>query len=98
MNIISALETRDFYSCAGKNGKALQIYSMYIENSIFYADFTPIKSAYLKNSYWHCPHKLSFNDVITYVEFEIDKTWKYIRLEISDSNGYKAIGNPYFLT
>jgi hypothetical protein len=96
--IINALEKGDFYSCAGKNGIAPQIHSMYIEDNIFYADFTPVKSVYLKNSVWHCPHQLSFNDDITHVEFEIDKSWTYIRLEITDSNGYKALGNPYFLS
>jgi hypothetical protein len=96
--VINALENGDFYSCVGKNGIAPQIHNMYIEDNIFYADFAPVKSVYLKNSYWHCPHKLSFNDDITHVEFEIDKTWTYIRLEITDSNGYKALGNPYFLT
>lgn len=95
--IIKALEKGDFYSCTGNNGMAPQIYSMYIENNIFYANFTPVKSVYLKNSVWHCPHKLSFNDDITHVEFEIDKAWKYIRLEITDTNGYKALGNPYFI-
>ena len=95
--IISALENGEFYSCAGKNGNAPQIHSMYIDNNIFYADFSPVKSVYLKNSYWHCPHKLALNDDITHVEFEIDKTWTYIRLEITDSNGYKALGNPYYL-
>ena len=96
-NIIAALEKGDFYSCVGKNGKAPQIHSMYIENNIFYADFTPVKSVYLKNSYWHCPHKLSYNDDISHVEFEIDREWKYVRLEITDGNGYKAIGNPFFI-
>ena len=96
--IINALEEGDFYSCIGKNGQAPQIRSMYIEDNIFYADFTPVKSVYLKNSVWHCPHKLSLNDDITHVEFEIDKSWTYIRLEITDSNGYKALGNPYFIT
>jgi len=95
-HIINALEKGDFYSCVGKDGKAPQIYNMYIENNIFYADFSPVKSVYLKNSYWHCPHKLSFNDDITHIEFELDKTWTYIRLEITDTNGYKALGNPYF--
>ncbi|MCL2772303.1 MAG: hypothetical protein FWD71_03045 [Oscillospiraceae bacterium] len=95
--IITALESGDFYSCVGKNGKAPQIYSMYIENNIFYADFTPVKSVHLKNSVWHCPHKLSLNGDITHVEFEIDNGWTYIRLEITDSDGYKALGNPYFL-
>lgn len=61
-------------------------------------DFTPVKSVYLKNSVWHCPHQLSFNDDITHVEFKIDKTWTYIRLEITDTNGYKALGNPYFIS
>jgi len=70
---------------------------MYIEDDIFYADFTPVKSVYLKNSFWHCPHQLSFHDDITHVEFKIDKSWTYIRLEITDSNGYKALGNPYFI-
>ena len=97
-NIINALEKGEFYSCVGKNGKAPQIYNMYIEDNIFYADFTPVKSVHLKNTIWHCPHQLSFNDDITHVEFEIDKIWKYIRLEITDTNGYKALGNPYFLT
>ncbi|MCL2774187.1 MAG: hypothetical protein FWD71_12670 [Oscillospiraceae bacterium] len=97
-NIISALENGDFYSCVGKNGIAPKIHSMYIEDNIFYADFTPVISVYLKNSYMQCPHKLSFNDDITHVEFEIDKTWTYIRLEIADSNGYKALGNPYFFS
>jgi len=96
--IIDALEKGDFYSCVGKNGKAPQIRSMYIEDNVFYAEFTPVKSVHLKNSVWHCPHKLSFNDDITHVEFEIDNIWTYIRLEITDSNGYKALGNPYFLT
>lgn len=96
--IICALEKGDFYSCVGKNGVAPQIRSMYIEDNIFYADFTPVKSVYLKNSVWHCPHRLSFNDDITHVEFEINKTWTYIRLEIIDFNGYKALGNPYFIT
>ena len=95
--IISALERGDFYSCVGKNGNAPQIHNMYIKDNIFYADFTPVKSVHLKNSVWHCPHKLSFNDDITHVAFEIDNTWTYIRLEIADSNGYKALGNPYFL-
>jgi len=97
-NIINALEKGEFYSCVGKNGQAPQIYNIYIENNIFYADFSPVKSVYLKNSYWHCPHKLSYNDDITHIEFYIDKTWKYIRLEITDTNGYKALGNPYFLS
>jgi hypothetical protein len=96
--IISALEKGDFYSCVGKNGKAPRIHNMYIEDNIFYADFTPVKSVYLKNSVWHCPHKLSLNDDITHIEFEIDKTWTYIRLEITDSNGCKALGNPYYIT
>ena len=96
-SIISALENGDFYSCVGKNGKAPQIHNMYVEGNTFYAEFTPVKSVYLKNSYWHCPHQLSYNDDITHVEFEIDKTWKYIRLEITDMNGYKALGNPCFL-
>lgn len=95
--IINSLEEGDFYSCIGHNGIAPQIYNMYIEDNIFYADFSPVKSVYLKNSVWNCPHKLSLNDDITHVEFEIDKSWKYIRLEITDSNGYKALGNPYFL-
>ena len=82
----------------GQNGVAPQIKNMYIEDNVFYADFTPVKSAYLKNSIWHCPHKLSLNDDIAHVEFEIDKSWAYIRLEITDSKGYKALGNPYFLT
>ncbi len=97
VSIINALENGDFYSCVGNNGIAPQIHSMYIEDNIFYADFTPVKSVYLKNSVWHCPHQLSFNDDITHVEFKIDKTWTYIRLEIADSNGYKALGNPYFI-
>ena len=97
VNIINALEQGDFYSCIGKNGIAPKIHSMYLENNIFYADFSPVKSVYLKNSSWHCPHKLSFNDDITHIEFEVDKTWKYVRLEITDTNGYKALGNPYFL-
>lgn len=95
--IINALENGDFYACAGKNGKAPQIHSMFIEDNIFFADFSPVKSVHLKNPHWHCPHKRSFNDDITHVEFEIDKTWTYIRLEITDSNGYKALGNPYFI-
>jgi len=97
-NIINALEKGDFYSCVGKNGKAPQIHSMYVENNIFYADFSPVKSVYLKNSYWHCPHQLSYEDDITHVEFEIDTEWTYIRLEITDTYGHKALGNPYFLT
>ena len=96
--IIDALEKGNFYSCVGKNGIAPKIHNMYIENNIFYADFTPVKAVYLKNSYWNCPHILSFNDDITHVEFEIDKTWAYIRLEITDSSGYKALGNPYYIT
>lgn len=96
--IINSLEKGKFYSCVGKNGIAPQIHNMYIENDVFYADFSPVKSVHLKNSVWHCPHKLSFNDDITHVEFEIDKSWTYIRLEITDSNGYKALGNPYFLS
>jgi len=97
-DIIQALENGDFYSCVGKNGIAPQIHNMYIEDNIFCADFTPVKSVYLKNSYWKCPHKLSYGDDITHVEFEIDNTWKYVRLEITDSNGYRAMGNPYFLS
>lgn len=96
--IMKALENGDFYSCAGNNGKAPQIYSMHVENGIFYADFSPVKAVYLKNSVWNCPHKLSFHDDITHVEFEIDKSWKYIRLEITDTNGYRAMGNPYFIS
>lgn len=95
--IINALESGDFYSCIGENGKAPQIHSMYIDDDVFYASFTPVKSVYLKNSIWHCPHKLSFQDDITHVEFKIDKAWTYIRLEITDSNGYKALGNPHYM-
>ena len=96
--VIDALENGDFYSCVGENGQAPQIHSMYIENDVFHADFTPVKSVYLKTSIWHCPHQLSFNDDITHFECKIDKTWTYIRLEITDSNGYKALGNPYFIS
>jgi len=96
-SIINALENGHFYSCVGNNGIAPKIHNMYIEDDIFYADFTPVKSVYLKNSFWHCPHQLSFHDDITHVEFKIDKSWTYIRLEITDSNGYKALGNPYFI-
>lgn len=96
--IIQALEKGSFYSCAGKDGAAPQIHKMYIENNIFYADFSPVKAVYLKNSCWHCPHKLSFKDDITHVEFAIDDAWTYVRLEIIDSNGYKALGNPYFIS
>lgn len=97
-SIISALENGDFYACYGKNGVAPQIHSMYVENNIFYADFSPVKSVYLKNSVWNCPHKLSLKDDITHVEFEIDNSWTYARLEIIDSNGYKALGNPYYIS
>lgn len=96
--IIKALEKGAFYSCAGKDGEAPKIHKMYIENNIFYADFSPVKAVYLKNSCWNCPHKLSSNDDITHVEFKIDHTWTYIRLELIDSNGYKALGNPYFIS
>lgn len=96
-SVMKALENGDFYACAGNNGSAPQIYSMYIENNRFYADFSPVKSVYLKNSVWHCPHKLSLRDDITHVEFELDSSWKYVRLEITDTNGYRAFGNPYFM-
>lgn len=95
--IIKALENGDFYACAGKNGTAPQIHSMYIENNIFHAEFSPVQSVYLKNSVWQCPHKLSTANDITRAEFEIDPSWKYVRLEITDSNGYRAMGNPYFI-
>ena len=97
-HIINALENGDFYSCVGERGIAPQIHNMYIEDDVFYADFTPVKSVYLKNSHWNCPHKLSFDDDITHIEVPIDKTWTYIRLEITDKNGYKALGNPYYIT
>lgn len=87
--------TKEYDSGAGFTSP---LRSMYIEDNIFYADFTPVKSVYLKNSVWHCPHKLSLNDDITHVEFEIDKSWTYIHLEIIDSNGYKRLGNHYFIT
>ena len=96
--IMQALERGDFYACAGNNGMAPQIHSTYIEDNLFHATFSPVKSVYLKNSVWHCPHQLSFEDDITHVEFEIDKAWKYVRLKITGSNGYKALGNPYFIT
>jgi len=96
-SIITALESGSFFACVGKNGKAPQIHNMYIEDGIFYADFTPVKSVYLKNSSWHCPHKLSYNEDITNVEFEINNDWSYIRLEIADANGHKALSNPYFI-
>jgi len=96
-SIITALENGSFYACVGKNGKAPQIHDMYIEDGIFYADFSSVKSVYLKNSTWHCPHKLSYNEDITHVEFEIMNDWSYIRLEIVDANGHKALGNPYFI-
>ena len=95
-NIITALENGAFYACVGKQGIAPQIHNMYIENNVFYADFTPVHSVYLKNSDWHCPHKLSYEDDITHVEFAIDKSWTYLRLEITDKNGHKALGNPYY--
>lgn len=95
--IMEALDKGTFYSCVGSNGIAPQIHRMYIDDNVFYADFSPVKSVYLKNSVWHCPHKLSLRDDITHVEFELEDTWTYIRLEIIDSNGYRALGNPYFL-
>jgi hypothetical protein len=97
-NIITALENGDFYSCVGKNGVAPQIHRLFIENNKLHADFTPVKSVYLKNSYWHCPHKLSYHDDITHVEFEIVPTWKFVRLEITDKNGHRALSNPYFIS
>lgn len=97
-SVIKALENGDFYACAGKNGVAPQIHRMYIEGNVFHADFTPVKSVYLKNSVWQCPHQLSSCDDITHVEFQIDPSWTYIRLEIIDSDGCRAYGNPYFLT
>lgn len=96
-NVINALESGSFYACAGNNGMAPEIHSMYVESNMFYADFSPVKSVYLKNSVWQCPHKHSETDDITHVEFEIDPSWTYIRLEIIDSNGYRALGNPYFI-
>jgi len=95
--IIDALEQGNFYSCVGEKGLAPQIYNMYIENNVFYADFSPVKSVHLKNSHWNCPHKLSFNDDITHIEVALDETWTYVRLEIEDTKGRKAIGNPYYI-
>lgn len=95
--IMQALARGDFYACVGERGIAPQIHSMYVENDVFYADFSPVKAVYLKNTIWHCPHKLSLHDDITHVEFPLDPSWKYVRLEITDANGYKALGNPYFL-
>ncbi|HOP11439.1 MAG TPA: hypothetical protein PK629_08105 [Oscillospiraceae bacterium] len=97
-NIINALEKGNFYSCVGKNGIAPQIHNMYIEDHVFYADFSPVKSVYLKNPIWHCPRQLSFNDDITHFETKIDDSWTYVRLEITDSDGCKALGNPYYIT
>lgn len=96
-SIIKSLERGDFYACSGENGNAPKIHRMYVEDNVFYADFSPVKSVYLKNSYWNCPHKLSLKDDITHVEFEIDKSWTYIRLEITDSKGHRAVSNPYFI-
>lgn len=95
--IIDALQKGNFYACAGKNGTAPQIHRMYVEDGVFYADFSPVKSVYLKNSVWRCPHVLSHRDDITHVEFELDQSWSYVRLELIDSNGYRAMGNPYFM-
>ena len=92
-SIMNSLKSGNFYASTGP-----EIKELYLEDDILHIKTSAVKRINVNTAYRMCEGKCAEKGkTIAEAEFQIKDDWKYIRIEITDVEGYKAFSNAYFL-
>lgn len=88
--IWSALEKKD---CYASNGPLIR--QLYIENGMVYLETSPAAVLMMRTETRHTEIRRAFGETLTQAAFPLDRNPEYIRFEVADARGRKAMTRAY---